>query len=352
MENQAENLKILVRMPNWLGDAVMATGVLDQIQMQFPSAQVSITGPGFICDLFRYDPRVRDFFPYRPKKAAKYNPFHKDLIQMRAQHFDLAILLTQSFSTAWQIWWTRAKHRIGFANEARGFLLTHPFDFPENRQTQHLVLTYQELLKLYQGRPSPVFKPKLYVSEQALSEARDFFNKHLHGYKVIGLCPQAAYGPAKQWPWERFRGLAQLLNQKGYAVMIFADAQGKELGQKITQGLESSLCIDMSAKTNMMQFMAFMKQCDLLVTNDSGPMHLATALDKSLVALFGSTDDKVTGPYSDKAFVIHKRVECSPCFKRVCPIDFRCMNRIEVQEVFERIEIQLKHESEKSHSKY
>lgn len=336
--HKKKNQKILVRLPNWLGDAVMASAVLSQIHELFDHPQVYVTGPGFICDLFKSDPRVAAVFAYRPKGWQKYNPFHPQLKAMRKEKFDLAIVLTQSISSAWQIWCTRAKERLGFSNEGRFFLLTHALPFPQERETQHLVLTYQNLLNQFLSvRSLQTFVPKLYLSESSQKEADVWFETHVKKRQVVGLCPQAAYGPAKQWHIERFHDLAIELVNAGYGVIVFADAQGKDLGEAVCQGLDASICIDMSGKTNMGQFIALMQKCSVLVTNDSGPMHLAAALDKHLVALFGSTDDVVTGPYSDKAHVIHKRVECSPCFQRVCPIDFRCMRRIEVSEVFQKI---------------
>lgn len=332
------NLKILVRLPNWLGDAVMASGVLSQIHAIFENPQVFVTGPAFICELFAHDPRVEGTFAYRPKGLQKYNPFDPVLTQMRHQKFDLAVVLTQSISSAWQIWCTRAKKRLGFSNEGRSFLLTDAPDFPPNRNHQHLVHTYQHLLEVYTSSTSRIFSPKLYLSASAQTEAANWFEKYMKGKQVVGLCPQAAYGPAKQWPSSRYRQLAQKLVANGYGVLVFADSQGKNLGKEITEGLDENLCKDLSGSTTMSLFMALMQRCNALVTNDSGPMHLAAALERPLVAIFGSTDDKVTGPYHDKSRVIHKRVECSPCFQRVCPIDFKCMNRIEVGEVFEEVQ--------------
>lgn len=338
MRCENPGLRILVRLPNWLGDAVMATGIFDQIHALFESPEISVTGPRFICDLFGHDPRIAKVFPYRPRGLSKYNPFDPAFASLKSESFDLAILLTQSFSTAYQIWWTRAHHRLGYSNEVRSFFLTHPIEFPLERHKQHLVITYQQLLSAYTRKETPIFKPKLFLSETVQAQAKTFLKESIVPTKVVGLCPQAAYGPAKQWPWERFRSLAIELLACGYGVVVFADSSGRELGAKITQGLDPKCCLDMSAKTSMDEFMALMQACDLLVTNDSGPMHLATALDKPLIAIFGSTDEKVTGPYSEKARVIHRHVRCSPCFKRVCPIDFRCMMQIEVSQVLKEVQ--------------
>ena len=153
---------------------------------------------------------------------------------------------------------------------------------------------------------------------------------------MIGINPGAAYGSAKCWPPERFKALAlRLLLEKETYVVFFGDASTASLVKEICQGLPDT-AINLAGVTSLRELACLIKDCDLLITNDSGPMHMGAAFDTPMIALFGSTDDRLTGPYGQETAVINKRVSCSPCFKRVCPIDFRCMKQIGVEEVAER----------------
>lgn len=331
--------RIAVRMPNWLGDAVMASSVLSQLKALWPQASLSIIINKSIGQLFAYDSRVHSIICLPAKKNSfPYSSFHRKLQEDR---FDLMVVLTNSFSTAWQAWCSRASYRVGYANDARSFLLTHSVKFPPARMSQHLVITYQALLRAVcqKAKELPIFAPKVELGHLLKQSCRNKIQLMSRGSRVIGLNPSAAYGPAKQWPAERFKALAQRLVSHGYCVLVFGESCAKDLGSYISEGIESN-CHNLVGATDMMEFVGFMDQCDALVTNDSGPMHVAAALQKPLVAIFGSTDDTVTGPYGSGQ-VIHKRVECSPCFLRQCPIDFRCMMQIDVEEVYQALMNQL-----------
>lgn len=335
--------KILIRIPNWLGDAVMATGVIEQVHERWPGASIDLLGPPGIIQLLESNPHIKHGFGWKAQGLSKYLPTHPMIQRLRSEKYDLGIILTNSFSTAWQMRLIAPQVRLGFASEGRSFLLTHPSPFPEKRATQHLVITYQKLLKCIDSQADalPIYPPKLYVPPENLQKAKQWMKERFTTQCVVGLNPSAAYGPAKQWPITRFKELAKRLVEEGIGVIIFGEPSARDLGATIAEGLEdSNLCFDICGKTNMKEFVALMACCDALVTNDSGPMHLAAALSKPLVAIFGSTDDTITGPYGC-GHVIHKHVECSPCFKRVCPIDFRCMMRIEVDEVHHALKQEL-----------
>jgi heptosyltransferase-2 len=153
---------------------------------------------------------------------------------------------------------------------------------------------------------------------------------------IVGINPGAAYGSAKCWLPERFRAVTEkLLKNKSITVIYFGDPNTAPLIKQICENLPSRV-INLAGLTSIRQLACLIKLCDVLLTNDSGPMHMAAAIGTPLVALFGSTNDVTTGPYKGGT-VIHKHVDCSPCYKRICPLDFRCMKRIEVQEVIEKV---------------
>lgn len=303
-------MKIIIRTPNWLGDAVMATPLLSIAKQLWPESEITVVTKEGLAPLYFGNPHIKEILSHFPKKA------------------DLGILTTNSFSSAWELFKSGTKKRIGFANEWRSFLLTKALSFPKERGREHLVTTYKRLL----GKPENKTKPELFVTPDEKLEAQARLkNLGLSG-PIIGINTQAAYGPAKCWLPKRFREVAERLS-RDYSVIFFGDAAGKAEVNEICEGLD---VVNLAGQTSLRQLIALLKECSLFLTNDSGPMHLAAAVQTPLVALFGSTNEVATGPY-EWGTVIHKHVACSPCYKRVCPIDFRCMKQIEVDEVLEKI---------------
>jgi heptosyltransferase-2 len=195
------------------------------------------------------------------------------------------------------------------------------------------------------GIPLSQTAPTLYVSDEEKKAAElilksNRFNSNEH--ILIGINPGAAFGSAKCWLPERFHDLTEkLLKDPRIMVAYFGDSAGTPLVKQICKGFDQRV-INFAGKTTIRELMALIQSCSVMLTNDSGPMHIAAALKTPLVALFGSTSDVKTGPYGG-GIVIHKHVSCSPCYKRVCPIDFRCMKQIEVDEVYRAILSQMTH---------
>lgn len=335
---------ILVKMPNWLGDLVMATPVLADLRRQWPEASITAMCQANVASVLKHDPNVTEIFSYHKPSGWIPHCHHWKLISdIRKGHYDMGILLTNSFSTAWWFWLGGVKNRIGFEGNARSLFLNKAVPFPKERETQHLVITYKQLLAPL-GIPLSNTAPQLYISPEEQQTADDFFKKCgvEKGKTVLyGINPGAAYGSAKCWLPDRYRAVTEKLLEDPLAyVVYFGDPAGAPLVNSICEDLPSRV-INLAGKTTIRELMALMNCCSVILTNDSGPMHMAAALNLPLVALFGSTSDIKTGPYGIGK-VIHKHVECSPCYKRVCPIDFRCMKRIEVDEVYNELQKQLK----------
>lgn len=335
---------IIIRMPNWLGDLVMATPLLHDLRKKWPEATITAMCQSNVGDLLKYDPNIDELYKYKKPNGwiRKQNPL--DIIaELRFGEYDLGLLLTNSFSSALWFWRGKVQNRIGFAGNLRSWLLNKAVPFPENKETQHLVLTYKALLTPM-GIPLSNTPPKLYVSPEEQAHVKTLLNSNGYTHTdqlLVGINPGAAYGSAKCWLPDRFRAVTeQLLENPRITVVYFGDQTGAPLVNEICEGLGPRV-INLAGKTSLRELVALINACDVLLTNDSGPMHIAAALNTPLVALFGSTSDVKTGPYGG-GVVIHKRVECSPCYKRVCPIDFRCMKRIETDEVYRAIMNQLK----------
>ncbi len=220
----------------------------------------------------------------------------------------------------------------------RSLLLNKAVPFPKNKETQHLVTTYKMLLEPL-GIGVSDTDPYLVVSAEEKQAALELLKKcgiQKGKNTVVGIDPGAAYGTAKCWLPDRFHSVTEkLLEDPDLFVLYFGDPSGASVVNDICKDMPERV-INLAGKTTIRELIALIKECDVFLTNDSGPMHIAAALKVPLLALFGSTSDVKTGPYKNGK-VIHKRVECSPCYKRVCPIDFRCMKRIEVDEVYREL---------------
>lgn len=337
-------------MPNWVGDLVMATPLIEDLKIRYPESNLTVMCRSPISDLLKSDPYIDELFSFQNLKTSVRRLQNRSIIKkLHTGSYDLGILLTNSLSSAWWFWQADVKYRLGYSGHFRKSLLTHPRPFPENKQQQHLVYTYKQLLEPL-GIEVSKTSPRLIVTDEEKKGASELLKRFniTEESILIGINPGAAYGSAKCWLPERFRDLAMRLldYDEKVRVIFFGDANGSELVRTITAGLCSRV-VNFSGLTTLRELMALIQKCDAFLTNDSGPMHIADALGTPLLALFGSTNEIATGPFLQKN-VLKKEVECSPCYKRVCPIDFRCMTRIQTDEVLQRL---LQIVKQKSHAK-
>jgi heptosyltransferase-2 len=342
-----EHLKpqnIIVRMPNWIGDLVMATPILTDLRKAYPDAHITAMSRFPLCDLLREDPDIDELFCFSKGTHFGRRNEKKSIVEkLRKGKYDLGILLTHSFSSAWWFWQGKVNNRLGYACNGRSPFLTHKIPLPEKVRDQHLVVTYKMLLEPL-GIPISKTAPRLFVSKEEVKHARELLKQHglEPHHTIVGINPGAAYGSAKCWLPERFREVTErLLNDPNLFVVYFGDGVTVSLVKQICRGLPPRV-INLAGLTSLRELASLIKLCNVLLTNDSGPMHMADALETPIVALFGSTNDVATGPYRHGK-VIHKRVECSPCYRRTCPIDFKCMKRIETDEVYDEIRHVLTH---------
>lgn len=338
-KNRSFPFHIIVRMPNWLGDLVMATPILADIRQQWPYAHITAMCQGQTGALLEGNPHINKIFSFNKPRGLVKKLMNKEIdVLLRKGHYDLGILLTNSLSSAWWFWRGYVKKRIGYAAIGRNWLLTDAIPFPKERHQQHLVKTYKMLLSSL-NVPLSQTAPALYISEQERQAVRHVLESKqiaLDSF-LIGINPGAAYGSAKCWLPERYQQVAKkLLEHQNVNLLFFGDKAGASLVQEICTGLPSERVLNLAGQTTLRQLMTFIQSCRVFLTNDSGPMHIASALNVPLVALFGSTSDVTTGPYKGGK-VIHKHVACSPCYRRTCPIDFRCMKNIEVEEVYQTL---------------
>lgn len=331
--------KILVRATNWVGDGVMSLPALEALRTRFPSAEVVLVAKPWVAELYNHHPAVNRSIVY--DSAGEHRGargFMKLIEQIRAEDFDMAILFQNAFHAAWMAWCARVPVRIGYELEGRGALLTNSVPVPSPALYGHQSNYYLHLL-FRAGlveRLDPVDRIHLNIqpNEKAWA-ARQLKGLGLEGPRfLVGLTPGAAFGPAKRWLLDRYADLAdRLIGALNADVLIFGSQSEKSLAEDIAHMMEHTPTI-LAGETTLRQLMAMLAQCRLVITNDSGSMHLAAALGLPVVAVFGSTDENATGPVSPFARVVKQPVPCSPCGLRECPIDFRCMQAVTVDKVY------------------
>lgn len=313
----------------------MATPILTDVRQAFPEAEITAMCQTPLGELLLKDKSIDEVFSFTRASSFTRRIQRRDIIEkLRQGNYDLGILLTNSFSSAWWFWQGGVKRRLGYVGHWRRFLLSDPV-FREGASDEHLVVTYKKLLRPL-GIEISETKPRLFLGEEELQQARSLLKKLNLNTPLIGMNPGAAYGSAKCWLPERFREVTEkLLERKDLSILYFGDQKTSPLVKEICQGLPARV-VNLAGVTSLRELSCLIKLCSVFLTNDSGPMHIAAAVGTPIVALFGSTNPTKTGPYKTGR-VIHKQVSCSPCYQRVCPIDFRCMKQIASQEVIEEI---------------
>jgi heptosyltransferase-2 len=260
--------------------------------------------------------------------------------QLRAAQYNQAVVLPNSLKSALVPFFARIPIRTGFIGESRYGLLNDARKL-DKIKLPLMVERFAQLAEVADGEiPRPLLNPKLNVSEAQLSESLNKLNLTLN-QPVAVFCPGAEYGPAKRWPVEYFAELAQRLHSEGYAVWLIGSNKDREQAEQIV-ALSNAECLNLCGHTGLSDAISLLSIAQLVVSNDSGLMHLSAALDRPMLALFGSSSPKFTPPLSGNAQVIQHNIECSPCFKRECPLGhFDCMNGIGPQQVATAITAQL-----------
>lgn len=335
----APNLKdaqrILIRAVNWVGDAVMTTPAIGAIRESFSQAEITLLANPLVSQLFsphKWIDRVITF---------DRNGVHKGIagkfrlaMELRKEAFDAAIILPNSFDSALIPWMAGIPIRLGKASDGRSFLLTGCYRSDAGTSRDHEVEYYLGLVKHF-GITGQVAVPFLGTTPEEDREAAALLAGH--GIQaddfVLGINPGAAFGSAKRWYPERFADAAlQLSRLKSAKVVIFGGPGESDIAAEIEQQLGPA-CLNLAGTTTLRGLMALIRNCNLFITNDSGPMHIAAAFGIPLVAIFGSTDHATTAPYTDKAVIVRKEVACAPCKLRECPTDHRCMTAVTANDV-------------------
>jgi heptosyltransferase II len=321
-----------VRAANWVGDAVMSLPAFEALRARFPDAHIAVLAAGWVAGLYEREPFCDEVIRFEaPRGWRGWGAKWHAAADLRRHNFDCAILLPNSFESAAIAWVAGIPVRIGYARDARSWLLTHSIPVPQRGEIpRHQRFYYLELLKragLIDGYSLDA--PVRLSSAPKTAGARG---------PMIGISPGAAYGGAKRWLPERFAAAAiQIARERNASVAIFGTKEELSICEAVQRDIEGAgvLCNNFAGRTALEEFIDLAARCEVFLTNDSGAMHIASALGVPTVAVFGATDHEATGPAGAYSRIVREPVECSPCLLRECPIDHRCMTRVEAARVAE-----------------
>ena len=334
-----KNIKrLLIRSTNWIGDAIMTTPAIRAIRKGFPDARIFILVKPWVAPVFENSPHIDNLIIYDEDGRHKGNVGKLRLAKdLRRYGFDAAILLQNAFEAALIAFLSGIPVRIGYNTDARQMLLTHKILCTNKIKKEHQTKYYLSILKGI-GMDTGSRDLYLQLNQQDRLRARKILMEQgpSGDFKWVGINPGATFGPAKQWPIDRYAQLADLISEYANSrVIVFGGPQDRKLGKDISREMRNRP-VDLSGKTTLGEAMALIEECTLFVTNDSGLMHVAAALDVPLIAIFGSTNSTTTGPMSSNSRVVQVPMECSPCLKPECPRGhLNCMDQISVDMIFD-----------------
>jgi len=326
--------RILVREVNWLGDAVLTLPALEALDGRFSQAEISLLAKPWVSGLFAGHPAVDRVLEYRTADL------HRGVLgrwrlakTLREGGFDLAILFPNSLDAAVTPWLACIPRRVGYPTEGRRWLLTHPVPRLSTKPGQHQVERYLDLVRALGGNGAPSLR--LRVTAGARHSAQKLLENHAIGPTelAVALNPGSVYGGAKRWPVERFAAVADGLAERcGARILLIGSLQERSMLDEVGARMRHP-AINLGGCTDLGALVGVLERARLLLTNDTGAMHVAAAVGTPVLAIFGPTDPQATGPLGPYSRIVRDPVPCSPCLLRECPIDHRCMTRVTVDHV-------------------
>jgi heptosyltransferase-2 len=331
---------------NWIGDAVLTIPAIKSIRIAYPDAHISLLVKPWTAEIFKASPDINEIILYEEHFSTLTGKFRLAKL-LNQKKFQLAILLQNAFDAALITWLAGIPERIGYKRDGRGFLLTKAIPVTENILHRHQVHYYLNIVHSLKIKTHEI-RPYIDLTDNENQWARNLITSLFPAehFPVIGINPGATYGSAKRWPPEKFAELITLIisGLKGKVIVFGSKAEVEIADEIISEIAETpsvnreSHIVNMSGKTGLRELAALIGECDVFITNDSGPMHMASALFVPTVAVFGSTNRHATGPYGEGHRAISKDLTCAPCMERECPEGHvKCMTGITAGEVFNAV---------------
>lgn len=332
--------RIVVRVPNWIGDAVMSTPALIFLKKLYPDAHITVLAKEWVRDVFEFNPAVDEIITLK-------NGYRENAQVLKEKKFDEGILFTNSFSSALIFFLSSISKRTGYSTDGRFLLLTNRIKRSPNFKEEHQVDYYLNIVKkvgkdmgISENYPLPdrlfwyVTDTEKEKADKLLKEVGILPGKDI----IIGINPGASFGPTKRWFPERFSELADRLIEKYRAkIIILGGVSDREIVEEVV-GRMKSTPVNFAGRVNLRELAALIARCNIFITNDTGPMHIAVAVGTKVLTIFGSTDPVRTGPIGPGHIIVQKKLECSPCFKPCCnQNNYQCLD-IPVEDVLKRME--------------
>ncbi len=337
MANTANNMLIIG--PSWVGDMVMAQSLFITLKQQNPAMQIDVLAPAWTQPLLDRMPEINQAISM-PIAHGQFSWSSRKQLgqQLKEHHYDQAIILPNSWKSALIPWFAKIPVRTGWLGEMRYGLLNDARKLDKAK----LPLMVQRFVSLAhpkaQSKQAPDYPlPKMVAKpiDHALLPKKE------NDQKRIVLCPGAEFGPAKQWPVAHYAAVASAMIDAGWQVLILGSKADQETGQAITSVVKthsSSQLFNLCGQTQLNEAIDILATADQVISNDSGLMHIAAALQKPLIALYGATSPEFTPPLSDNAKILQETVDCGPCFQRTCPEQHhKCMQQLSSQHVIQLI---------------
>ncbi|MEJ7575754.1 MAG: lipopolysaccharide heptosyltransferase II [Pyrinomonadaceae bacterium] len=336
--------RIVVRGATWIGDAVMTVPALRELRRLFPRAHITLATYSGAQELFLETDFIDELLIH-DQKIRSAGQILEQAREWRGRNFDMAVIFPNSFAAALIPFAARVSLRVGYSSDGRRLLLTHPLSLPAWRETRHEAFYYLNIIHALQRsvfgvehiqEREPVFD--LRVSEERQEAARSVLRRHGANTSrpLIALCPGSTNSRAKRWPAERYAALADgLIEDCGVEIILIGSKEELDVSESVASKMRRQP-ITLTGGTNLAESIAVLSLVELLITNDTGPAHIAAALNRPVLAVFGPTNPLTTYPFSASAEIIRRPPACAPCMLRDCPIDHRCMTSITSEEVYER----------------
>ncbi len=320
--------RYLMIAPAWVGDMIMAQTLFITLKQQDPACVIDVVAPKSTAALLKFMPQVQEVITLSLRHGDfEFKARRQMGLSLRNKKYTHAIVMTNSWKSALIPWFAKVPKRTGWRGEFRYHLLNDIRVLDKAKYPlmieQFIAFAYPENTRL----PTPLPKPSLSVSTEAKLMIMGKFQLDIEK-PILALCPGAEYGPAKQWPAQYYAEVAKAKHAEGWTVWIFGSPKDKAVAEYI-QLLSGNICENLAGKTNLEEAVDLIACADTVVTNDSGLMHIASALDRNVIAVYGSSSPKFTPPLSDRAKILSLNLSCSPCFKRECPLGhLNCLKQL------------------------
>ncbi len=332
--------RILARSPNWVGDAVMAVPAIEALRDAFPAARLAVLAVPWVADVFRFVPAVDEVLRFERKGRHRGLRGTERLArELRALHLDLAVTFPRSTSGAWLAWRSGARERLGYLGAAPRAWLTRAVRFPgKGRPGHHELELHLELVRDL-GIAAPVRAPRLVVPAELAARRDEVLGASgLRGRDYLAVSPGAAFGGAKRWTPGGFAAVCdRAFEERGLESVLLGGPGERPIARQVASAARRAP-VDLAGRVGLADALAIIAGARALLTNDSGLMHAGAAFGVPVVAVFGPTDWIATGPVGERARVVREPVACAPCFLRDCPIDHRCMERVEPARVWAAVQ--------------